>query len=47
MYGHATQHVKGLLQIYIVVICQTLLRMSTKAKGGPSSKAGQSKVHLD
>ena len=30
-YGHATQHVEGLLRIYIVVVCQALLRMRSRS----------------
>ena len=48
MYGRATQHVEGLLRIYIVVVCQALLRTSAKAKAAPrGSAARRPKQHLD
>ena len=44
----ATQHVPGLLRIYIVVVCQALLRMCPKAKAGRRGSAvAQPKEHLD
>ena len=35
----ATQHVEGLLRIYIVVVCKVLIRMSPKAKAASRGSA--------
>ena len=48
MYGLATQRVEGLLRIYILVVCQALLRMSLNAKAAPrGSAAGQPKERME
>ena len=46
MGGHATQHVAGLLRLYIVVGCQALLRMSPKANTPRGSAAAEGALRL-